>query len=222
MNASVLLIVGLGNPGEAYERTRHNVGFEVVERLGEALPGSPVAVSCRGGLLERIDLPGTGEGARTVLLLRPQLYMNRSGAPAAEVRDRFAIDPSLVLAVFDDLDLPLGALRMRRGGGHGGHNGVRDLITHLRPAQEPSLAGEPPVDFPRLRLGIGRPTEGESAEDHVLGRFSPEERTSVEGMIGAACRAVVSWIESGLDPAIEIANATRPEAVEREGASGRS
>ena len=212
----VRLVVGLGNPGETYHATRHNVGFAVVDRLHALLieAGAVAAeVPLTGGQLARITLPGAdATPAQELLLLRPMLYMNRSGGPTSAVAAHFAIDPPRILAVFDDLDLPLGRLRMRRGGGHGGHNGVRDLIAHLRVGEgsestgDVSLAAEPPPDFPRLRLGIGKPSEC-STEDHVLGRFTPEEEPIATALVEAAAEAALAWIREGIDAAMQRANA---------------
>ena len=146
------LVLGLGNPGEEYARTRHNAGFDV---LAEVLRRRG-----RGGWLTRpgCELAVVTPG-RMVVLARPLTYMNRSGGPAAELLTRFGFDPQNMLVVVDDIDLPLGKLRLRPQGGPGTHNGLRDLCEALG------------KDFPRLRVGIrGAVVDGDLA-DYVLGRF---------------------------------------------------
>jgi PTH1 family peptidyl-tRNA hydrolase len=154
----VWLVVGLGNPGRRYEATRHNVGFRVVERLAERW-GFPVDAK---------DLFGAkvGEGQvrnTRVLVARPQGFMNLSGQPVISIAGFHKLGPDRVVVVHDDLDLPVGDVRCKVGGGHGGHNGLRDIIR--------VIGG----DFLRVRYGIGRPPEGWEVADFVLGKWGPEE-----------------------------------------------
>jgi PTH1 family peptidyl-tRNA hydrolase len=174
------LLVGLGNPGPKYAETRHNVGFMVLERL--AREGS---VSFRSqprlqGLLAEI---GSGEGR--LRLLMPQTFMNESGRSIRAALDWFRLDASQLLVLVDDMDLPLGRLRLRAGGSAGGHNGLRSAIAHLG-TQE----------FARLRIGIGAPADNpaerrERTISHVLGRFAAAERPVLE--------AVLSEVVAGID-----------------------
>lgn len=150
---------------------------------------------------------------RSVMLLRPMEFMNRSGGPTLEVARRFDLSPSRILAVFDDLDLPLGRLRVRRGGGSGGHNGVSDLIDRLAELgldpSDDSASDQDPDPFPRIRLGIGKPTEGE-IESHVLGRFTDEERPVADAMVARAVQAVVCWFLQGIGPTMNEFNRDAP------------
>jgi PTH1 family peptidyl-tRNA hydrolase len=183
------IIVGLGNPGKKYERTRHNAGFLVVDALARSL---------------RFDLSqekyhalvGKGRiGKEDVLLAKPQTYMNESGRSVGSImRYTSAAAPDLIV-VHDDLDLPLGAVRVKSGGGHGGHNGLRSIIDHL---------GAP--DFIRVRVGIGRPSPGRDAADYVLSPFSPEERAVAEEAFGRAADAIEAILADGLTKAMNAFN----------------
>src|SRR3989304_1100710 len=157
------LIVGLGNPGRRYQGTRHNIGARVIDTLARR---HHVALREEGwadvGAL-------TLDGAR-VLLARPQTYVNVRGTAVADLRRRHRLPLENLLVAFDDLDLPVGQIRLRAKGGHGGHNGMRSIIE--------TLGSE---EFARLRVGIGRPPEGVDPADYVLSRFSKEEQARVGG-----------------------------------------
>lgn len=173
------LVAGLGNPGASYASTRHNVGFMALERLAAASGSSFRKHSKLGGLLAEV-----GQGVNRLRLLMPQTFMNESGRSIRAALDWYGLDPAQLLVVVDDMDLPLGRLRLRAGGGAGGHNGLRSTINHLGTQ-----------DFPRLRIGIGAPAE-ERAErraqtiGHVLGRFSGAEQPLLD--------AVLSEVETGI------------------------
>jgi PTH1 family peptidyl-tRNA hydrolase len=163
--AGLQLVVGLGNPGPKYVDTRHNVGFMAVERL---------AAECGGAFRQQTKLHGlvadVGQGASRLRLLMPQTFMNESGRSIRAALDWFGLQPADLLLIVDDMDLPLGRLRLRASGSAGGHNGLRSAISHLGTQ-----------DFPRLRIGIGAPAENPQERKartigHVLGRFSPGER----------------------------------------------
>jgi len=174
------LVVGLGNPGPKYLDTRHNVGFMAVERLATELGGSFRQQARLHGLLADV-----GQAATRLRLLMPQTFMNDSGRSIRAALDWFGLQPADLLVIVDDMDLPLGRLRLRASGSAGGHNGLRSAISHLGTQ-----------DFPRLRIGIGAPAENPQERKartigHVLGRFSPAERpllndvlTEVEAGIG--------------------------------------
>ena len=174
------LVAGLGNPGPAYVRTRHNVGFAVVERLAAAGAAgfsaakyeSQVALFC---------LPPT-----LVLLLKPQTFMNRSGAAVAGWLLHLGLPAERLVVVHDDLDLRVGQLRVVISAGAGGHRGVRSVQEAL------GLVG-----FPRVRIGIGRPTNGEAAADHVLADIAPEECPVLADAVARAADAVRSLILEG-------------------------
>ena len=159
------LLVGLGNPGDRYADTRHNVGFMVLERLAASAGGSFRSQPRLHGLLAEV-----GSGDSRLRLLMPQTFMNESGRSIRAALDWFGLQPADLLLIVDDMDLPLGRLRLRASGSAGGHNGLRSAISHLGTQ-----------DFPRLRIGIGAPAENPQERKartigHVLGRFSPGER----------------------------------------------
>lgn len=182
------LIVGLGNPGARYRMTRHNLGFMVVDVLADRWRISV------GGRRHEAEI-GTGEIAsvRTVLA-KPQTFMNASGESVAKLRRLHRLDPSDILAIYDDLDLPLGRIRLRADGGAGGHNGVASLI---------SVLGK---GFPRLRIGIGRPPGGADPVGYVLEPFEPSERPIVQEAIERAADGAESWLAQGLEPTMNVLN----------------
>ncbi len=166
---SLKCIVGLGNPGDQYRETRHNVGFRVLDQLAEReglnfkLEGKWESRVCKVGDLH---------------LVQPMTYMNESGRAVGAMARFFRWSPEEILVIFDDIALPLGQLRFRMGGGHGGHNGVRSLMAHL-----------PSDRFVRLKLGING-VEGEKLVGHVLGKFAKEEQDLVENTLARAVEAV--------------------------------
>lgn len=175
------LIVGLGNPGPRYAHTRHNIGRDLVaeaaRRWGIALDQT-----------RHQSLWGTGRrGPAQVCLALPSTYMNRSGEAAGPLMRFYKLAPAQVLAVYDELDLPLGTLRLRAGGGAGGHNGMRSLIQHL--------GGQ---DFPRLRLGIGRPPGNWDPADFVLSRFAPAEQPDADLLIARGLDLLDDLLQEGL------------------------
>ncbi len=185
MNRSVQRIVfGLGNPGPEYEGTRHNVGFEVLDRLAlrEGLlfepPHSVAGYSGpRSFLCARSDDPNA-------LLVKPLTFMNRSGEIVSPLVQWAGIGPGDIFVVYDDIDLPLSALRMRPFGGSGGHRGVSSIINSLSTDR-----------FPRLRMGIGRSTT--DAARHVLSKFTVEEREEIEVSLNEAVEALLCWLRTG-------------------------
>jgi len=169
------VIVGLGNPGQRYRHTRHNVGFDVIDALAQRYR---IAVRQR----EAEALCGTGDiGPRSVLCVKPQTYMNASGQSVAPLVRRYLRQGELLLVVHDDIDLPLGKLKLKRQGGDAGHLGIRSLIACLK-----SNA------FLRLRLGVGRPARQEDIVDYVLSPFTDEEAEARQMMITQA----VTWVET--------------------------
>ena len=175
------LLVGLGNPGQAYAGTRHNVGFAVVERVAAKL-GASVFRAQKKNSIARARLK-TGDDC---LLALPQTFMNLSGESIGPLVRFYKLLPQQVLVVHDELDFPLGRLRFKPSGGHGGHNGLRSLLQHL------------PGDFSRLRLGIGVLGARTSQLDFVLGRFAPDELDAVERMVEEASAACIDALEAGL------------------------
>lgn len=175
------LLVGLGNPGSKYDGTRHNVGFAVIDEIARRLQ-EPL----RGGKGE-YEMSKTTYKGSTVILLKPMTYMNLSGKAVQHAMQFFKISVSDVLVVCDDLNLPLGAVRMRPSGSDGGQNGLKNIIQML---------GRD--DFARLRFGIGSPQDKGGASSHVLGKFSQEELPIVEDTTRYCADAALSFIENGL------------------------
>lgn len=182
------LIVGLGNPGRRYQGTRHNIGARVIETLARR---HRVALREEGwadvGAL-------TLEGVR-VLLARPQTYVNVSGTAVADLRRRHRLPLWNLLVVFDDLDLPVGHIRLRAQGGGGGHNGMRSIIE--------ALGSE---EFPRLRVGIGRPPEGMDPAEYVLSRVTTEEQAQLDAAAERAADAVEAFVRKGIEAAMSTFN----------------
>jgi peptidyl-tRNA hydrolase, PTH1 family len=186
----VKVVVGLGNPGPKYERTRHNIGFVVIAELAARLGG--------GKPRRRLDaeLVEGSLGDEKVLLAAPQLYMNESGRSVRQIVDFYGLPLSDLLLVCDDFNLDLARLRMRSGGSAGGQKGLADTIRHLGTEE-----------FPRLRIGIGRPPEQMDAADFVLSRFKKSELKPMEMAVIRAAEGVENWIRSGLDRAMNQVNA---------------
>ena len=176
------LVVGLGNPGPKYAGTRHNIGFAVLDYLAAAPGVGPWRVRFEGQLADCV------EGAEQVLLLKPETFMNLSGRAVRAALDFYKLSPADLLVVCDDIALPLGKLRVRAQGSHGGQNGLRNIQEHLGTQ-----------DYPRLRIGIGSPGEHLDAVDHVLSRFKPAERAAVEDGVAQAAQAVLLWVRQGID-----------------------
>lgn len=177
--APLQLLVGLGNPGDKYAGTRHNVGFMALERLAAQAGGSFKQQSKLHGLLAEV-----GVGARRLRLLMPQTFMNDSGRSIRAALDWFDLEPAQMLVLVDDMDLPLGRLRLRTSGGAGGHNGLRSTIAHL--------GGQ---EFPRLRIGIGAPAlnpveRKQRTVGHVLGRFAPAEQPVLDEVLEEVLQGV--------------------------------
>jgi len=184
------LIVGLGNPGRRYRGTRHNVGWEVLARLADR---AGIRVSQDEGWAE----VGRGTiGRQRVLLARPVTYMNVSGEAVRDLRRRHRLRPEDILVIVDDIDLPLGRLRLRAGGSAGGHNGLKSVIEALGT-----------TEFPRLRVGIGRPPLGVDPAEFVLTRFTDGEAAAVEKSLTRAAEAVETAVTAGIAAAMNRFNA---------------
>ena len=192
----VRLVVGLGNPGDRYAGTRHNVGFLAADAFLSACGGSWSASPAGKGLVGRVEL----SGGASVLVAKPHTYMNDSGELVGPLARYYRVPGPEILVVSDDMDLPLGRLRLRLGGSSGGQKGLDSVLRHLGTK-----------DVPRLRLGIGpRPKEVPGA-DFVLGRFSREEGPLVERMIGRAVEAVREACLRGVESAMNAHNAAPEE-----------
>ena len=199
------VLVGLGNPGHRHRRDRHNVGAMVVDLVADRF-GVRADRMAHGAEVAEFVMRGV-----RVLLLKPQTYMNLSGEAVASVARYYRLSVDAFVAVYDELDLPLGQIRVRRGGGAGGHRGVKSMITHLGDA-----------GFGRLRVGIGRPPAGWDAADFVLSPFVPGERTVVSAAMAQAADAFEVLIAEGIERAMNRFNGQRQgEQAPRGGEVGR-
>ncbi len=183
---AIQLIVGLGNPGREYETSRHNAGFWLVEELARRHGGSSRLEPRFRAELARVRLAGA-----ECWLVKPQDYMNNSGRVTHAVAGFYKVPAQGVLVAHDELDLPPGELRLKRGGGAGGHNGLKDLIAHL---------GE---DFWRLRIGVGHPGSRDLVTPWLLGRTSAGERAPVEQALPAGAGIIPLMIEQGAERAMQ-------------------
>ncbi|MDR7002287.1 aminoacyl-tRNA hydrolase [Neobacillus niacini] len=180
------LMVGLGNPGKQYEHTRHNVGFDVIDELARRFD-----IRLDQSKLKGLYGIGFYKGDK-VLLLKPLTYMNLSGESIRAVMDYYDIDLEDLLVIYDDLDLPVGKIRLRQKGSAGGHNGIKSTVAHLGTQQ-----------FNRIRIGIDRPQNGMSVPDYVLGRFHKEEQPQVQEVVQKSVDACEAWLEK---PFIQVMN----------------
>ena len=184
----MFMVVGLGNPGRRYVNTRHNVGFAVIETLAQRW-----SIPAEGKQLGA--LVGSGRiGDSKSMLVRPQSFMNRSGTPVQSLMGYFKVPAKSVVVLHDDLDLSFGRVQIKRGGGHGGHNGLRDLNKHVG------------SDYLRVRMGVGRPPEGWKTADYVLGQWTAGEKNELEGILETGANAVESILRDGVDAAMNVVN----------------
>ena len=180
------LVVGLGNPGEKYENTRHNVGFLTVDELAERAR-VPVQKLKYRALTNTVEL-----GGARALLMKPVTYMNLSGEAVGEAARFYKLPPERVLVISDDVSLPIGRLRVRRGGSAGGHNGLKSIIQQLGTDQ-----------FPRLKVGVGeKPHPDYDLADWVLGKFTGEDKKAIDAAVKRAADAVECYIQDGPDKAM--------------------
>ncbi|MGH7738256.1 MAG: aminoacyl-tRNA hydrolase [Candidatus Tyrphobacter sp.] len=185
------LVVGLGNPGREYERTRHNLGATVTAEL--ARRWQIARWKNKDSARQALDVQ------HDAILVEPTSYMNLSGTPVRLIASWYRTPPQGVLVIADDMDLPFGKLRLRAGGGHGGHNGLRSIIATIGDG------------FPRLRIGVGRP-KYDDAIDHVLTPFDDEERAALPKIVAAAADSVEAWLAEGIGAAMRFANAWQTNA----------
>ena len=189
MAEGLKVVVGLGNPGSRYHGTRHNVGYAVVDLLAE----SPHSGRFQGRF--QAQVAELVEDGPKVLLVKPETFMNLSGRSVRQLLDFYQLPAEGLLVVCDDINLPLGKLRARARGTHGGHNGLRDIQNHLGS-----------TEYARLRVGVGAPPE-DGAVDHVLGRFRPSERAVIDEAVRTAAQAVIVWAHRGIEDCMNEFNA---------------
>ncbi len=185
------LIVGLGNPGTKYAQTRHNVGFDLIDVLAKRWQ---ISLSDRKQF-QGIYGEGIGSNNTKIKLLKPQTFMNLSGQSVRATLDWFKLSPESVLVVYDDLDLPLGKIRLRLSGSAGGHNGMKSIISHLGTQ-----------NFPRVRIGIGQSTGEKDTIAHVLGKFSKAETIVIDEVIYLVNDAIEMSLKQGIEKAMSLYN----------------
>ena len=191
----IKLFVGLGNPGPDYEATRHNAGFWWIDALARQLKVNLVPERSYYGLAGRTSVNG-----QSVWLLQPQTFMNLSGKSVASLARFFKIQPEEILVVHDELDLPPGQVKLKRGGSHAGHNGLRDIHAQL---------GSP--DYWRLRIGIGHPGEKSEVANWVLKKPAPDQRTLIEDSIAHSLKAHTAMLAGDMDKATLLVHTTKPQ-----------
>lgn len=185
-NATTLqLVVGLGNPGAEHVLTRHNAGFWFADALAERFGGRFSPERKYHGDVCRIGIDGCD-----LRLLKPATFMNRSGQAVQSLASYLKLPPEAILVVHDDLDLPVGELRLKWSGGHGGHNGLRDIINHIGP------------NFRRLRIGIGHPGDSREVIDYVLERARPDEEQQIMQAVGRGVELLPDVLEHGMEHAM--------------------
>jgi PTH1 family peptidyl-tRNA hydrolase len=180
-----LLVVGLGNPGDEYRGSRHNLGAEVVELLATR-HGGRLRKRRERALVDEVTI----DGCRVALAI-PLTYVNDSGNAVGALVRRFGVDPEQLVVVHDELDLPVAELKVKSGGGLAGHNGLRSIVEHLHTQ-----------DFRRVRIGVGKPVSKERGADHVLNRFGKRERAEVDVTVEQAADAVETIVRDGVDAAM--------------------
>ena len=186
------VIAGLGNPGNEYENTRHNVGFAAIDARAEK-------IGIKVNRLKHKALIGEGViRGEKVLLVKPQTFMNLSGESLREIVEWYKVPMGNIIVIYDDADLPVGALRIRPGGSSGTHNGMKSVIYQLQSDE-----------FPRIRIGIGNAPEGWELADYVLGRFDAGEAGIIKRSVEMAAGAAVTIVESGIITAMNIYNGNR-------------
>ena len=179
------LIVGLGNPEEEYGKTRHNMGFDTINKIAEKYD-IKLNKSKFQGIYENTILEN-----KKVILLKPQTYMNLSGISVKEVMDFYKIDKENILIIYDDMDIEPGNIKIRKKGGAGGHNGIKSIIENIGTEE-----------FARIRIGIGRPTPEQDKINYVIGTVSEEERKKLKEGILKATNALVEILKNGIDSAM--------------------
>ncbi len=181
-------VIGLGNPGKKYEKTRHNIGFMVADALASALRCKKNIKECCFSIIYNCK-------DHDLLIVKPQTYMNNSGVAVKNLIEDYRLKPEEVLVVYDDLDLPLGKIRLRKSGSSGGHRGIQSIIEHLKTQ-----------DFPRLKIGIGRPATKKEVVNYVLSPFNKDEMLLVEKVISSSVYCLLNVLKYGIDKSLNTCN----------------
>lgn len=195
----MILIAGLGNPGKEYENTRHNVGFLTIDKIAEDVG---VKITKKG--FQGLYNLGQFEESK-ILLLKPQTYMNNSGNALREAREFYKIDTDKIIVIHDEMDLPLGRIKLKKDGGSAGHNGIKSII--------PNIGSD---NFARVRVGVGKPYDKNNVIKHVLSGFSKEERQQLPQVIESARDSVFTIIISGIEKAMNEFNIRAEKNFENE------
>lgn len=189
------VIIGLGNPGTEYENTRHNVGFMAIDKIAEKISNSNFKKEFKGEV-------ATGYiGSEKIFLLKPQTFMNLSGEAVSEIMNFYKLSTEDIIVIYDDMDTEVGSFRIRKKGSAGGHNGIKSIIQHLKRE-----------DFPRIRIGIGRPSEHFTVVKYVLSNFTSEEKTALDTVLNKINDITTSIIKDGLDIAM---NKYNPKKIKK-------
>lgn len=194
--SGISLIVGLGNPGQQYRFNRHNAGAMFLESLCDDYRGELKADGKFFGLTEKLNI-----AAQDVRLLMPATYMNHSGQAVAAIVQYFKIEPQNILVAYDELDLPVGTIRLKKGGGHGGHNGIRDIIKALGSQ-----------DFNRLRIGIGHPGQASQVSDYVLSNPSKADAEQIQENIDQAIAIIPQLVKGDFQQAMKVLHTREQES----------
>jgi len=184
------LIVGLGNIGPKYAHTRHNAGFDVMERIEQKL-----GVRLRKKLFFPGEIAETADGEKKIVLCRPTTFMNKSGECVRQLLRKYQCPPERMIVIYDDIDLPPGKVRIRKDGGAGTHNGMRSIVECI---------GK--TGFPRIRVGTGDRPAGEDLVKWVLGRYTPEEKVVMDAAFDRAAESALCWVKDGIDAAMNAGN----------------
>lgn len=181
-------VIGLGNPGKQYENTRHNIGFMVADVVASLL-------KCRKRYIEKCFSHIYVCEDHDVLIVKPQTYMNNSGIAVKNLLEDFNLKPDEILVIYDDLDLPVGTVRLRKKGSSGGHRGIRSIIENIRTEE-----------FSRIKIGIGRPERKEQVVDYVLSPFNKNEKILIDKVISHAAKCVLNVLKYGVDKSLNLCN----------------
>jgi len=181
------IIIGLGNPGTKYTKTRHNIGFMVIDKFLKGCKG--FTKKHRDSIVNKYLIEG-----EEILFVKPQLFMNLSGIPTKRIVEKYNCNLNEILVILDDINIPLGKVRIREKGSSGGHNGLKSISDHLETTY-----------FPRLRIGIGN-ISAEDTKDFVLSRFTREEKDVIEDALDKACNAIRYWITTDINNCMSMIN----------------